>query len=379
MAAGAEADARVRSRLDGLHGLLLRLAGRLPDGLVAQARQWLAEGRSVEVAQAVVFGTIAGRVAVTEADVSLLTGVLADAGEETEAVDDVPRGTPAPILHYRLAPYDPTVSAEPGERVPYPPKPTGRYDGSGRRDPVDLALTGAVPERVPGVRALWRVWSFPDRATRWPPPRRMYLVQVIGDGGPDLPGVAAAAQAVLLAAGERDPRVEVFADPGGLPEYQRTALGRAALLWAAAPPRPIRFARDGHTTTGPGPGGDGERLDADERDRVLGYLDSGTPLLLTPDRAEDPLDRARGPVVPTNVRTDGSWIWTDAVSYHLREHGLTPEEDLLAHVRRNNHVMPEVDPVELHRARAVLDALASGESAVAGGSVPGTPFVRLFD
>ncbi|MEV4629428.1 hypothetical protein AB0J90_24510 [Micromonospora sp. NPDC049523] len=366
MAAGSEADTRIRLRLDELHGLLLRVAVRLPDGLVTQARQWLAEGRAVEVAQAVVFGAIAGRVALTEADVTLLGGVLAEAGEETEAVDDVPRGMPAPYRFYRLAPLHPEVLVEHGEPVAYPPDLTRGHDGPGGPDPVDLALVGAVPDRITGVRALWRVWSFPDRATRWPPPRRTYLVQVLADRSLDQPAVAAAAQGVLLAAGERDPRVEVFAEAGGLPDYQRAALGRAALLWAAAPPRPIRFAR--HVGAGQGRGDDGERLDADERDRVLGYLDAGTPLLLTPDRAEDPLDRARGPVVPTNVRTDGWWIWTDEVSYRLREHGLAPEADLLAHVRRNDHLPPEVDSVDLHRARAALDTPGRG-----------TPFVRLFD
>jgi len=99
---------------------------------------------------------------------------------------------------------------------------------------------------------------------------------------------------------------------------------------------PFKLARvfdSAHADTGPGfhPL---HRTVADpaERDRLLAYLTSGTPVLITTARAADVLRPASGPVVPTGFRTDGEWIWTDSVAWYLEQHGLAPDEDLVAHI-----------------------------------------------
>ena len=84
-----------------------------------------------------------------------------------------------------------------------------------------------------------------------------------------------------------------------------------------------------------GPGFEPEHrvvTDSAERDRMLRYLTSGTPVLYTTARTEDVIYPAAGHVVPCSFRTDGEWIWTDAVAYYLKQHGLAPDEDLAAHI-----------------------------------------------
>ena len=64
------------------------------------------------------------------------------------------------------------------------------------------------------------------------------------------------------------------------------------------------------------------------------------------------MDRQRN-CVPTIIRTDGTWIWTDSTAYYLREYGLQPDADLLAHIRANSYEVPFADGVAIHRATAV--------------------------
>jgi hypothetical protein len=55
-----------------------------------------------------------------------------------------------------------------------------------------------------------------------------------------------------------------------------------------------------------------------------------------------------------NYLTDGSWVWTDPVSYYLRVHALRPDPELLDHMRAVGFAMPQVDTVAAHRAMASL-------------------------
>jgi hypothetical protein len=85
-----------------------------------------------------------------------------------------------------------------------------------------------------------------------------------------------------------------------------------------------------------GPGFDPEHrivTDPAERDRMLRYLTSGAPILYTTARTEDVINPAAGQAVPSSFRTDGEWIWTDAVAYYLEQHGLAPDENLAAHIK----------------------------------------------
>jgi hypothetical protein len=344
------------TEIAAFHELLLRLADRLPDDLTARARGWLAGGRPDDVARAVTFAALAGRIAVTEADSDLLAATLAAAGGDGAAATTLERsgtGTPTP---FALSPVGPEVLALAPGRVPYSLDLTGPYDGPGGPDPLDEAVRAAVSAgevaEAP-ILGVWRSWRFPAYPTPWPPPRRIFLVQA---GAPTdrLPAVTSALQDALTAAGETDPQVEVFRDPGGLPAFQRTALGFAALLYAPGSAAEIRLAQvfDDRRPA----------LSDDERAEVVAYLEAGAPLMVSAHRTEDAADPRRGAVVPVAFHTDGHWVWPAASVYYLTEHALPPDHGLLAHIRAAGHQPSPVDAVALHRALTRLYATGSAEA-----------------
>jgi hypothetical protein len=120
-------------------------------------------------------------------------------------------------------------------------------------------------------------------------------------------------------------------------------------------------------------------VDADERDRLLAYLEKAPIALPSHDFEADRLDPNpdghRG--VPTTFHTDGAWIWPGAVGYYLRHHDIAPEPDLVDHVRRSGFQLPEVDV----RTRAAAVSLITGVSlpvpararVQAGGRPPAPP------
>jgi hypothetical protein len=55
-------------------------------------------------------------------------------------------------------------------------------------------------------------------------------------------------------------------------------------------------------------------------------------VLYSTARAHDALNPDAGQVVPSSFRTDGEWIWTDAVAYYLEQHSMAPDEELAAHI-----------------------------------------------
>ncbi|WP_370311020.1 glycohydrolase toxin TNT-related protein [Amycolatopsis sp. WAC 01376] len=95
-------------------------------------------------------------------------------------------------------------------------------------------------------------------------------------------------------------------------------------------------------------------LEIEEQDRLLEYLDRA-PLVVT-ERGYD-IDRlAQTPeaTVPVAFHSDGQWIWPAAVNFYLREYGVSPELDLIDHVRQNDFTLPEVDAPTLQAAAGYL-------------------------
>ncbi|MFF1607844.1 TNT domain-containing protein [Amycolatopsis sp. NPDC058278] len=52
--------------------------------------------------------------------------------------------------------------------------------------------------------------------------------------------------------------------------------------------------------------------------------------------------------------TDGTWIWSEAVPLLLAKHGVPPEPDLVAHIRRHHFQPPYVEPLVRRTAEADL-------------------------
>ncbi|WP_326557888.1 hypothetical protein [Micromonospora sp. NBC_01796] len=353
------------SRSAAFHHLLLRVDSTLPDELVAEARTWLADGMLVDVAQAVVFTAMTSRVALSPADIALLRETLGETGGDTDPLAEIETATAEVMPLYGLAPVGPEVLAEHGELIPYNVDLTRSDGGPAGPDELDAALTGAVGDAA-GPVALWRCWRYPALDTQWPPAKRMYLVYAAD--GDNLPGITARLQRVLSDAGEIDPLVTVFADADTLPMFQRTALGFAALLWTAQPQPEIRIARLLEPDTADRAE---ESLDPDERDGVLRYLAQGVPLVITTTLFDDAVDPARGASVPMSFRTDGTWVWSDAVAYYLDQHGLAPTADFTAHIRSGRYTVPEVDVLSLHRALAAVQAPFGAHVADPVGLVTG--------
>ncbi|MBB5856303.1 hypothetical protein ACFQ05_25855 [Amycolatopsis umgeniensis] len=88
--------------------------------------------------------------------------------------------------------------------------------------------------------------------------------------------------------------------------------------------------------------------DEEERRALVAYLAAGAPVLVTPMMMDDVVDPARTAVVPADFRTDGEWIWTDAVTYYLEHHRLAPEPGLLNRIR--GRVADRVPPEVVRRA-----------------------------
>jgi hypothetical protein len=159
--------------------------------------------------------------------------------------------------------------------------------------------------------------------------------------------------------------IQVYATGAGLPPEQRAARACSALLWAARSPGRVWVARvfdSFDAQAGPAFAPGHPRItDAAERERVLEYLSAGALLVGTPARMNDIVEPGRGRVVPVNLRTDGSWIWSDAVAYHLARYSLAPDDDLLHHIRKSR--VPDVDGVALFRAAIALDDRHRNEEA----------------
>jgi hypothetical protein len=337
----APEDAR-RERIAAFHGLLLRLAGKAPDDLVARSRAWLADGREGDAARAVAFAVLAQNIALVDADIALLGKLL-----------DADNADPSALTQVQVAPFDPAPPYGFAAHSPDTPEPARPDDAP--LDDLDRAAVAAVTEET-GVHGVWRAWRYPADQSPWPPPRRVYLVEADPDVA--LAELTARLQERLAAAGEDSPQVETFATGAELPTYQRLARAYAGLLWASTPAPEIRVATVFDTVdpeTGPGFEPDHPRLeDEAEVRRVLEYLRAGEPLLVTTAQMDDVVDTSRRNAVPMNFRTDGVFIWTDTATYYLEQHGLAPDPELLERIRSVDYRMPALDGVAIHRTMAVL-------------------------
>lgn len=340
-------DEAGRQTVERLHHLLLRADSRLPDELVSTARAWLAEEMVRDVAEAIVFSCLSSDVPLAPADAELLGAVLRDTGADAAPVAGLATSDEDDVPPYRLAPVGPDVLDPHGAEVPHTMDLTDTaYTGPGGPDDIDRAAVAAVADQF-GAHALWRSWRYPAPRDQWPRATRGYLVQLARGSEQTTPArTAARIQAALVAAGETSPLVRVFTDDVALPAFHRIALLFSALLWTAETPPEIHVAADCPATPA--------RLDEPERSRVRAYLDGGTPLLVSTEMAGDRVDPGLGPVVPATLRSDGEWIWSDAVGYYLDRYRLAPDDGLLTHIRRRGYRPTGIDRVALHRALAAV-------------------------
>lgn len=176
---------------------------------------------------------------------------------------------------------------------------------------------------------------------------RVYLIQ----SGTD---VTAAVQQALTDVDDT-PKVEVFAADQRLPAYQEQALLAATLLWSATPEQPVTVARvfDGAGADGPWFAPEHELVvDPARRGKLLDFLTGGDVVLTTDALLPDVITGKPG-TVPATLRSDGTWVWSEAAAYFLDRHQLAPDPDL-AEYALANRAPDRLCPLTRHRVRAAL-------------------------
>jgi hypothetical protein len=337
------------SRITACHWLLLKLAGSVPDDLISQCRQWLGQGRALEVAQAVTYAAVSQSLRLATDDVLLLAELLTADGLDTSTLFMVDTTEVEPMPMHGFAPTRERVDLDMG--VAADRQPGMSMISAAPEDDIDAAAVFSLASH-PAVRAMWRTWRFPGDGAPWPRPRRIYLLET--DQAANLVRVTAEVQHVLTQAGEPDPQVEVYPMRAHLPDYQRLARAFGALMWTRGPHPGVQVARafDGVGEQGPWMAPDHAILTGDAALRLLDYLIRGEPILVTATLLDDVVDPTRGPVVPMNLFTDGYWVWSDASVYYLDHYELAPPKALTAHIQARGYRMPLVDGAAAFRALA---------------------------
>ncbi|MFG1885254.1 hypothetical protein [Micromonospora sp. NPDC049102] len=319
-----------------LHRLLLRAATHMPDEALVKARLALAEG-----------------------DVATAAEVVADANPELHQNDRqllglyLPEGVEPPVPVSAAVTGIAFTPVEPGS-VPAEQMPPVLDLTSGPEPASDAAMDAAdraaVAEaaRLAGAVALWRSWRGPGE--------RVYVLELDAPVT-ELAEATGAVMQALIATGVELPLVESYATGTEQPAHLQRARASSALLWAAEVVAPIELARvfdSVDAVGGPRFADDHGRMSDPERRQLLRYLDQGVGVLETTDLMADVVDPYRGDVVPMSYRTDGTFVWTDTVTYYLREYGLAPDPSLVQQAQRNTYRVPQVGDVALHRALAEL-------------------------
>ncbi|MBY8849191.1 hypothetical protein [Saccharothrix longispora] len=93
-------------------------------------------------------------------------------------------------------------------------------------------------------------------------------------------------------------------------------------------------------------------VEADERQRLLDFLAGGEVVLPVPGALDDVLSGASR-AVRADLRSDGAWVWSDASRYYLDRHRVAPDPELAAHAAANPARHP-LTHLERHRVRAAL-------------------------
>jgi hypothetical protein len=105
---------------------------------------------------------------------------------------------------------------------------------------------------------------------------------------------------------------------------------------------------------------------------LTAYLTKAPVALATTKTGEDELSPGAGLVVPRAYHTDGEWIWPAAVGYYLHRYHLSPQTELLDHIRARGYEIAPV-PEEARQAAAsqMLETLAVAKRGAA--PVPPAP------
>ena len=111
------------------------------------------------------------------------------------------------------------------------------------------------------------------------------------------------------------------------------------------------------------------------RRRLAVYLERGRLVVRATGHVADPFDPSSGPVVPLGFRTDGTWIWQEALAYYVLHRGVAPELELLCHIEERGYRPPDEVPPEVLRLAAA--AVPAGPRVTAAPEPPPEPMTYL--
>ena len=103
--------------------------------------------------------------------------------------------------------------------------------------------------------------------------------------------------------------------------------------------------------------------DPEQRRLIAGYLRGGTIVLRSFALDPDVVEPGRGAAVPGSFRTDGSWLWSDALLYYVETHGVAPPADLAEHIVAAGYRCPQPDAEAVRAAAQVLHDARTGKGS----------------
>jgi hypothetical protein len=95
-------------------------------------------------------------------------------------------------------------------------------------------------------------------------------------------------------------------------------------------------------------------VERERRERAVRYLMQGRVVLRTTGRMPDLSTDDPTPRVPLSFRTDGVWVWSEAVAFYLSIHGIAPELEFLCHLEERAYIAPPTVGDSVARAAAVV-------------------------
>jgi hypothetical protein len=101
-----------------------------------------------------------------------------------------------------------------------------------------------------------------------------------------------------------------------------------------------------------------ERYTGADRTDLVSYLRGAPELAHGMGFERDPYDPSG--LIPLSLRTDGEWVWPDALAYYLDRHGFAPEADLVMHIRHRAYRLPELSEDDLIRLARLHRRMSTG-------------------
>ena len=89
------------------------------------------------------------------------------------------------------------------------------------------------------------------------------------------------------------------------------------------------------------------KLTSGDIPKIVIYLKSGVPLIVTPGSANDVLSEDIISVGPPHIMTDGVWMWRNDLAYYVEKYRIELPEAFIAHMKQQHWKIGEVDTLAL--------------------------------